>query len=237
MAVYAIDKTSNATIIAGIKAALNNAGILDTTYYETNSLIVKITLCNKVIRIVPGSGRTSVYIGDSWTSGDAVNNQVQIVSTYGSGTANEVNVIITDKVFCVGYRSSDSFISNAIFTRMDSTAEEYIGLGIFNNSTYAGPVLRDLTNNAQFDARQLNCNIISTDGYYYASNLICTKLDTTLQATGIQGIQSLQKAIVTDSHYVRYGDDVVIPGGATNNTASYFPRSILITNGYSWAPA
>lgn len=236
MAVYAIDKTSNATIIAGIKAALNNAGILTTTYYETNSLIVQITLCNKVIRMVPSNARILVYVGDSWTSGDAVNNQVTIVAD-NNDTVSEVNVIITDKIFCVGYRTTIPRIINAIFTRLDSANQEYVALGIDYNVSDQNNILRDLTNNAQFDARQLNCNIISTDGYYYSSDLICTKLDTTLQATGIQGIKSLQKAITTDSQYVRYGDDVVIPGGATNSVTSYFPRSILITNGYSWAPA
>jgi hypothetical protein len=236
MAVYAINKTSNATIIADIKAALNDAGILETTYYETNSLIVKITLCNKVIRMVPDSARILVYVGDSWTSGDAVNNQVTIVAD-ANGTTSEINVIITDKVFCVGYRVTYPRIINAIFTRLDSTNQEYVALGIEYNDASRGAILRDLTNNVQFDARQLNCNIISTDGYYYASDLICAKLDTTLQATGIQGIKSLQKTIATDSQYVRYGNDIVIPGGATNGVTSYFPRSILITNGYSWAPA
>ncbi len=235
MAVYAIDKTSNATVIAGIKAALNAAGILETTYYETNSLIVKTARSNKVLRIVPNLGRVSTYIGDSWSAGDAVVNQVAI-ATISYGTSDQINVIITDKILCIGCRTTDPYLVNAVFAQLDSTAQEYVAIGIAaSTSSYMVSALRDLTNNVVFDAWQLNATIVSTDGYYYASDFQCCKNDATLLATAIQGLKPLQMPSFSTSQYIRYGDDVVIPGGAVNGVV-YFPKAILIPNGYSWTP-
>ena len=239
MAVYSIDISSDANQISGILAAITDAGILTTKHYQSNTaLIVTTTLSNKVIRISIQYKYPKIYIGDSWKAGDAVNNQV-VINEYNNGSpaAAEVNVIITDNVFCIGARNANStLVSNTIFTALNTDASEYVALGIVYNSTTGTPVLRDTTNDAQIKSSQLNQIIISTDGYYYDTDFIVTTAGNVLQSNGIKGIKSLFMPPSTTAHYVRYGDDVVIPGGATNGATSVFPMSILITNGYSWAP-
>jgi len=238
MAVYSIDISSDQNEITSIKNALNTAGILTTTHYETsNRLIVTTNRSNKVIRIVLDAKFPRIYIGDSWSSGDAVNNQVTINEFADCSGCAEVNVIVTDVVLCIGARHANSTVTDTIFTKLNDTAQEYVALGIVCNSTSGTPILRDLTNNAQIHCGQLTATIISADGYYYNSDFPCMTAGGVLMATAIQGIKSLQMPSTISSHYVRYGGDVVIPGGATNSMVSYFPRSILITNGYSWAPA
>ncbi len=240
MAVFSIDISSDAKEIAGILAAITQAGILTTKHYQSStSLIVTTTRSNKVIRIsLGGKYYPRIYIGDSWTSGDAINNQV-IINEYSSTTSpGEVNVIITDNVFCIGARKSDNtVVFNVIFTRLNTDAAEYVALGIVYNATSGNPTLYDTTNAAQIKSAQLNQIAISTDGYYYDTDFIVTTAGNVLQSNGIKGIKSLLMPPSTAAHYVRYGNDVVIPGGATNGATSVFPMSILITNGYSWAPA
>lgn len=237
MAVYSIDISSDSAAIGSILAAITDAGILTTNHYKSSaSLIVTTTRSNKVIRINIGYKYPRIYIGDSWSSGDAVVNQV-IINEYTSPTsAVEVNIIITDNILCIGARNGTTIVANTIFTRLNTDASEYAALGINYNTTGGTPTLRDTTNGAQIKSSQLNQVITSTDGYYYDTDFIVTTAGNVLQSNGIKGIKSLFMPPSTNSHYVRYGNDVVIPGGATNGATSVFPMSILITNGYSWAP-
>jgi hypothetical protein len=236
MAIYRINVQSNASVLDGVESALTAAGILEQKYFEdADALIVKTTLCNKVIRFQTSYTRILVQVGDSWTSGDAITNSVQILSD-GEGSVLGANVIITSSLFCVGYYTGNPMVANAIFTRMDSATQEYVVLGIEWGSPSAAGSCRDLTNNATIDVRMLSGMAMSGDGYCTAP-LFCMTSGGVLLAQGIQGIKAVLVPNLQTQHYVRYADDVVIPGGNANNTNNYFPWSFVIENGASWTPA
>jgi len=236
MALYDLDVSSNVNLTASLKAALTAAGIIDTLHYETTTvLIITTTLFNKILRLVSVDFKTEVYVGDSWSAGDAVTNQVAILPSLGNSDSAAAAMIVTDKVLCIGQRQLDSKVSNAIFCRLDSDTQEYAALSVVYNTSYA--FCRNLTDNVGLEVRQMNGIIISDDGYYYASPLVCSTPGGVVLSQGIQGLKSLQKAPVNTYQYQRYGDNVVIPGGSANGVTSYLPMSLLIVNGYSWAPA
>lgn len=236
MAIYQMDVQSDASILDGIESALTAAGILEQKYFEdADALIVKTTLCNKVIRFQTNYRRVQVQIGDSWVSGDAIVNSVPILSD-ADGIPLGANVIVTSSLFCVGYYTSYPVVANAIFARMDSTNQEYVALGIKCGAGNTAGSLRDLTNNATIDIRMLSGRVMSGSGYCTAP-LFCMTSGGVLVAQGIQGIKAALMQQVQTQHCIRYANDVVITGGNANGISNYFPWSFVIENGASWTPA
>jgi hypothetical protein len=237
MAVYSLTISSSTALRDSIKASLTAAGILTTTHYETgDNLIVTTTRSNKVIRWATGNSRLQTYIGDTYTSGTTITNQVTI-NAPGSNSYVEANMVVTDKVFYIGMRTNTNESIHALFGRLDSATQEYVALGWTTNNANGAPVLRDTTNNTQAEATQLNRILISTSGYYYIHDLPVASNANVLLASAVQGVKSLQRAYVTGSQIVTYGDDVALSGGYANGATSYFPQSLLIEDGNSWEPA
>ena len=235
MAIYSIDKTNAASVYAGIKAALTTAGILTTTHYETNSLIVTTTRCSRVIRMKYEYDRLRFFIGTGYTSGDAIDGSVTI-NNYDQGTTSEINVIVTADVLYIGWRNTENRVIHFLCTKLDSTTEEGVVLGWISNHTHNSAILYDTTNSAQFNVTQMGRVVTSSDGYYYSHGLVATTNGNVLLASAIDGVKSLLAPQITISNYVTYGDDVALPGGYTNGAIN-LPLGLLIVNGASWAPA
>jgi hypothetical protein len=239
MAIYSIDWSSDANITASIKNALTTAGILTTNHYETtNRLIVTTARSNKLIRFVIGGTRIQVYIGDSWSSGDAVTNQVTINSN-ATATMVQGALIITDKILYIGQRdnAASPYHVNAMFTRVDSVTAEYIAMG-WNCSTANGTqAMRDTTNNAGVILFPMKSTLISSDGYYYEVNIPAATPGGLLLGSALQGVKCLMRDWIRSTLYQEYGNDVAVQGGWTDGLSNYFPSSFIIANGSSWAPA
>jgi len=234
MATYSIDKTSEASILAGIKAALSAAGILTTTHYETNSLIVTTTMCPMVIRIDAGSNRPNVYVGTSWTSGDAINGSVTILPLV-SITPAEVNVIITGDVLYIGWRSTNNIVLATLFGNV-TTADKKLAIGMITSGTTSS-IIYNCTDGAQCHIETLPNTLVSTGGYYYSHDIQSGTSGNVLIGTAIDGVKAILAPMVTTSNYVEYGDDIVVPGGDTMGVSGYIKQSLLIVDGKSWAPA
>lgn len=234
MAIYSIDKSSEASIIAGIKAALTAAGILTTTHYETNSLIVTTTMCPMVIRIDAGYSRPVVYVGTSYTSGDAINGSVTVQATHNYAVA-EVNVIITSNVLCIASRSTTNVNTYTIFGNV-TTANKKIAIGWTTGYTTSS-LIYNCTDGAQCGLLTLPRTVVSTSGYYYSHDIFSTTNGGVLLGTAIDGVKSIQMPSIVTSNYTEYGDDVVVAGGDTMGITGYIGQSLLIEDGKSWAPA
>lgn len=239
MAIYSIDWSSDTTIIASIKSGLTTAGILTTNHYETSSrLIVTTERSNKLIRFVAGSTRLQVYIGDSWSSGDAVTNQVTIQSN-ATGTMTNGALIITGDVLYIGQRDSAATPNhvNAMFVRVDSVTAEYIAMG-WNCSTANNiQAMRDTTNDAGVILFPMKSTLISSSGYYYEVDIPAATPGGLLLGDALKGVKCLMRDWIRSTLYQEYGDDVAVQGGYTDGALSYFPASFIIADGASWAPA
>lgn len=89
--------------IGALRSALQSAGVITTLYYETTTtLIFSTPYSNKVIKFTNADG-ISLFVGDAWTSGATITNQVQISRPYQSsfGSTNSHAVITGPDTFVV----------------------------------------------------------------------------------------------------------------------------------------
>lgn len=232
MTLYSLDKTSATTMRESTKAALTAAGILTTTHYETGDyLIVTTTRSNKVIKMYFAVSRTKWYVGDAYSSGTTITNQVTVCE-YGGGTVAEANMVVTDDILYMGWRiTANDRTAHALFGRLATTAAEYVALGWVTNTYEGYPVLRDTSNDASIEISCLRNTLISTGAYYYQHDLVIATAGNVLQANAITGLKALQRPIFTTAQLLVFGDDIVLPGGATNGATSYFPQNLIIADG------
>jgi hypothetical protein len=236
MAVYAIDRSSDAATINGIEAALTAGDALTATLYKTsNRLIFSTPHSNKVIRLATSSlGRVHVYAGDAWVSGDAVTNQITI-NANAAGAPDAVMVVITADVLAIAVHNSANNVYAALFARAASVAAEYLALGWTYNA--GGSYMYDTTNDRGVHVRTLAASVIDATGYYYQMDPVITTEAGVLIATGISGVKTLLMGPDPSSAGVTVGDDVIICGGGALATPLYFNNSFLIEDGVAWEPA
>jgi hypothetical protein len=240
MAVYNIDISSDTACTNGIEAALTAAGILTTTHYKTtNRLIATTTRSSKVLRIIVGtSRRISVYYGDSWSSGDAVTNQV-IVLDLAAGVCAELNVVVSGDIVCFAWRSTDVTPNIAYFCiGTTTTASKNIMMGWYTSTAVTtAHIIRNITDATNIEISTMRRPVISAGGKYYQTDAVVTTATGVILSQGINGFKVLLRDWIRASSLVVYGNDVSASGGCCNGIVGYFPVSFMIAEGNSWTPA
>jgi len=237
MAIYTIDYTSTTTMLASIKAGLTSAGILTTTHRDTSvNLIVTTTYSSRVVRFnATSNNRIYIYYGTGYTSGDVVDNSVSL-QTVGSGIGASAALIVTGDMFGLFEYRGSSITVGFICGHLDNLAETEIMWGFSTGAT--SPLLHDATAMVQMEAAFYSREIISAADKYYASAIPCMTATRLLLAQGIVGVYALHKTANTGAPYEIIGDDVVVPGGGANSSATYMlGMSLYIPQGNSWTPA
>lgn len=241
MAVYSVGGDSDADTTNNLEAALIAAGIRTTTHYKTtNRLIVTTTRSNKVLRFVIASKRIQTYVGDSWSSGDAVTNQRNIQAAGSGGTPVSTVVIVTADALLINCGWT-SYASYALLGQLDNAGSDYCALGWFQDGEGAQSWQYNLsTGNLLWVHSPLRYPAASAGGYYYSGPLVCTE-GGVVTATGIKSLRALGRANSTTWAYQVHGDDVALNGGQANNVVTtlsnaYFPTNLLLVNGNGWSP-
>jgi hypothetical protein len=236
MAIYYVDPTSATTILNGIEAALSAAGVLTTTHNKTTAdLIVTTTRSSKVIRYTIATMRVNTRYGDSWTSGTTLVNPYDI-NIYATGTAVDVQVVVTDKVILVGSRQSTTAAAFSMIGNLDNATNDPIIWGWTAN--VASGYLRQTSDQYAMGINTFRNTMISPDDKFYLSDIICMNAGSKVISTAVHGVKSLYRGGTVDPVVAVSGNHAIVAGGGILNASTdYMGQSLLINNGNSWVPA
>jgi len=232
MALYPLDVSSDVNMISSIKAACVAAGIVDTEYYVgTTDYIAKLSVCDMVVRfrVYDVYRRTIfVFVGTSYVSGTTIANAQKIMADAANSTYTGHAIIATSSLLAFGYDYSSTYTSIVLLARGNDTPATSLALGWYH-SPVSSTFCFDCTNRQVVYPVMLYQQIKSTDGYYYTAELPIVTATRELMLTGLSKVKQLLQPRWTGSpwHIVN-GDDVILPGGSTNNEGVNLPLCFLL---------
>jgi hypothetical protein len=241
VAIYSLDVGSAVLMRDSLLAAFSAAGILTTTHYtDTDSCIVTLTRCDRVLRwnINPSYRTLLLSFGDAWVSGDAITNAVSVTTAPVSGIVAQAVLIVTGDVVAYVARDNTSKTYSFVLCQQSAPATDYLILA-WSTGLGAGamPTMYNTTLKEPIHLGALTCPALTATGNYYQHEWIVMNSGYGPAAGGVRGCLALAKATDNSATHVVYGDDVVIPCLQANNQMTYTPNSCLIIDGNSWAPA
>jgi hypothetical protein len=235
--ITALETTSQTTVRETLLAALIASGVHTTTHYNAgNSLIVTTTRSSKVLKFDFDSTykRPSTYYGGAWTSGSSITNQVAINNTTINTYANDIRLVVTDKLLLLAVGFITGAITYHLIGNLDNSTSDEIAWGW--RSDGSGGYLRHIPS-----ANTMQANMyplpMTQGGNYLMADLPCLDASGELIATGVKGLKALYRGKVTDTPVQTNGNDAIVAGGGlTSLSSTYFPLSFIIPNGVSWTP-
>lgn len=234
--IYPIDYTNTESVINSLDAALDDAGVIQTRHYKSASdLIVTLTRSSRVFRInVPSQMRLYIYYGTAYVSGTTISDSITI-SLITTGTSVSGCVAITGDVIAFAEYRGATVIAGALIGAINNEDETEIAWGW--SSPSSAPLLHNTESRTQMHPNIYPKALISTDGKYYMSDIVCMDSAYTLMGVGVKGVKALHRPANTGMAYEIVGNDVIIPGGQANGDASIIPNSLYIPNAVTWEPA
>lgn len=235
MAIYTLNVSSTADLRQSIVDALDDAGILTTTHYNTtNDVIVTTTRSNKVIRFQLTSLRPIVYIGDAYSSGTTITNPLTIMAGLGSSAIEEAVIIVTGNLLLFACRYPTDVHGHAVFSRDTSVSARYLALGWSSYSTSCN--LKNTSDDEDLHILSFAAPVISPAGKYYETDLPVVDNSNVLIADGIEDLKCITRSSVATVISSNYADVIVVSGGGTRGLAYYFRSSFVVEDAVEWPP-
>lgn len=202
-----------------------SAGIWVQTYYKTaNSwLICKLNRGNKVMKINCNPNQWGWYIGDAWTSGSTITNELPISYFANSLRPDRTNIWITSDYVVVHTSQNQCVIIGKL-----SNGYQMIG-GLSSSSGGTAPFY-DMTNLKanNFFVDVFQRNLMDKDGNYFSTPLILKDNTGLLINSPMVNIDLLSRDYEYYYYNAIWGNDVIIP--IRYISSSFYPNSLILKN-------
>lgn len=203
-----------------------SAGIWVQTYYKTaNSwLICKLNRGNKVIKINCSPTQWGWYIGDAWTSGSTITNELAICYFSQSARPDKTDLWITNDYVVVKTYNGQTVVIGKL-------SNGYQMIGGFASISGGTAPFYDMTNLKanNFFVDVFQRNLMDKDGNYFSTPLILKDNTGLLINSPMVNISILSKDFETIySNGIVWGNDVIIP--IRYISSSFYPNSLVLKN-------